>query len=241
MAAPARHSAVWEQNVFCARVPCIAEGGGGSCVAGSAKNYIEVCEPAWAAFTFPRGKKKKQKKYEAHHILCFACVTSTFFLKENGKYKLLARGTKWCVNNQDNMIALPMWGHTLKFYEANLPTPPPFANLPQHDIDHNITEGYTDEVKSALKKLLRDLKKQKHDIEKDDISGQLNTLSGNFRTTLRVRGSTRGPQGHIGTDAAFRHGKGEWYAPFSMAAEPRPRTFSSRSFPQALADAIARA
>jgi hypothetical protein len=204
-----------------------------NCVAGTTTNYIEVCEPSdWWDFEF--GQKDGMKPYEAHHLLCWSCVTSTLFAK-NPKCMAILRGTQWCVNNKDNMIALPLWGHTVKWYKK-MDGVPKFKDLPNHNRDHN---RYLEDVKKALKKIIKDVKAEKDDhgkVEDIDVAGALNTNAGDFQTQLKTRGSTRGGpdkknKPHIGTHACIALGMAEpdslWYMPFSMARLPKKRHFST--------------
>jgi hypothetical protein len=199
-----RHAEKFQNDKFCARVPC------------DHSDYIKCCKPGWSDWTFAQKKKggAGQKKYEAHHLLCWSCVIKAFFTDEAAK--AILKGTDWCVNRKPNMIALPLWGHTVKWYVDN-DGPPKFANLPQHDWDHNCTLGYTSEVNERLKEFAKDLKdaKKAHELpEPKDIAGSLTSTSGKFRTQLKARGIRAG-----GTHASFLDG-GEmagWYLPFSMA------------------------
>jgi hypothetical protein len=223
-----RHSKEWQKNQFCAKVPCEA-----SCVAGTKKNYQEVCKPsAWFDWEF--GQKDGMKPYEAHHILCWSCVSSCMFAK-NPKCRAILRGTKWCVNKKRNMIALPLWGHTVKWYKKKAGRPK-FEDLPNHNRDHG---RYLDDVKTALKALIKAAKAEKDDhgkLEDIDIAGELDDKADDFKKILKTRGSTRGGpdkkgKPHIGTHACISLGMAEpdslWFMPFSMAAAPKVRHFST--------------
>ena len=201
-----RHSEEYKNDKFCGRVPC------------EHSDYIKCCSPGWSAQTFfQRGAKGSviPKKYEAHHLLCWSCVIAAFFT--DPKAKAILKGTDWCVNRKTNMIALPLWGHTVKWY-LDSDQAPPFANLPQHDWDHNCALGYTAEVDKELKRFARDLKDAKaaHELpEPKDIAGALKSTSGRYRATVRARGIRSG-----GTHASFLGGGSTpgWYLPFSMAS-----------------------
>lgn len=226
-----RHSAANQQNLFCARVPCEA-----SCPAGTTTNYIEVCKPAWSAVMFPQRDKRaplgaRWKKYEAHHILCYSTVSGSMFAGSD-QCKAILNGTKWCVNNSQNMIALPLWGHTVAWYLLTS-APPAFMNLPNHDRDH---PDFTDEVKTELKKVVGEVQVEKdehNEIKGSDIAGRLNTLSGIFEAKLRARGSRPGHNAtgrvFVGTHMCIELGKenggSDWYLPFSMSAKPSARSF----------------
>ncbi len=200
-----RHAEEYKNDKFCARVPC------------DHSDYIKCCQPGWVAWTFAqRGARGSVigKKYEAHHLLCWSCVVKAFF--SDPKAKDILKGTDWCVNRSTNMIALPLWGHTVKWY-ANNDGPPPFVNLPQHDWDHNCTGGYTFEVSQKLLTFAADIKtmKEAHELPPpEDIAGALVSSSGEFRAELIARGLRGG-----GTHASFELGGTTpgWYLPFSMA------------------------
>jgi hypothetical protein len=205
-----RHAPEYRKNDFCARVPC------------EDNDYIKICDPGWPnenRWKFAqktRGGKAGLRNYEAHHILCWSPVAKVFF--EDEVTKEIIEGTKWCVNNKANMVALPLWGHTVQWYSAS-DGPPPFANLPQHDRDHNCKGGYTSEVLDELVAFANKLKKAKeaHKLPPPEkIAGSLNTKSHVFRGNLALRG-IRPPGTHI----AFTDGEKFplWYLPFSMAVD----------------------
>jgi hypothetical protein len=200
-----RHSEEYKNDKFCARCPC------------EHSDYIKCCEPGkWVDETFAQKRKggAGPKKYEAHHLLCWSCVVAAFITDVAAK--AILKGTDWCVNRKSNMIALPLWGHTIKWY-LHHDSPPKFANLPQHDWDHNCSLGYTAEVTERLAEFSRDLKdaKQAHELpEPEDIASSLNSTAKAFRAKLKARGVRGG-----GTHASFLGGgtTAGWYLPFSMA------------------------
>ena len=139
------------------------------------KNYIEVCKPrSWFTHTFERRVRTAtaytfDKKYEAHHIACVAPVNEVLY----GDKDLIGavEQTKWCINKKSNMMAMPLWGHTVKWYCAITEdggeidddrTAPKFKNIPQHDYDHNCKEGYTWEVEQAMKELAAEIENADH-------------------------------------------------------------------------------
>ena len=133
--------------------------------------------------------------------------------------KPILAGTKWCINAASNMIALPLFGHTVKWYadQGDMLVPPPFINRPQHDWDHNCKAGYTEEVTTRLRSYAKDLKeaKEAHKLPPpENIAGSLTSLSGQFRTILTTRGVRSG-----GTHVVIQGGAKMtgWYFPFSMA------------------------
>ena len=132
----------------------------GQAEVGSASNcedYIKICEPPasqpWTGHEFFRyvnaqaGPRVDTKKYKAHHILCVGAVTDNV-LGDSKIHDVIVQ-TDWCISNKENMIAMPLWGHTVKWYCSvaadskagddvfnQAAAVPPFANLPQHDFDH---------------------------------------------------------------------------------------------------------
>lgn len=197
------------------------------------KDYIDVCKPDdWFGHTFMRLVKAKanpftfEKKYEAHHLVCVAPVTQELVSKK--EIEGVIAQTVWCINNQNNMIAMPLWGHSVKWYceitaaggafKVGAPAAPPFANIPQHDWDHNSKEGYTWEVTGACKKLAKKIEESGHKLKGEDLKGALDQLSGKFKNILlNVRGTRMG-----GTHAAWGKGQdnpeSDWCQPFSMAS-----------------------
>jgi len=191
-------------------------------------DYIEVCKPGWASWTFKRRLRLKSgtinfpKKYEAHHLLCVSSVTEIIPPVES-----IVMQTKWCINEGVNMLGMPLWGHTVMHY-ANITAaggalkdtlvPPVFQNIPQHDWDHNGENRYTWEVTQAMKKFARDVKSQGHKIKTENIKGALDKLSGKFKNILlNVRGTRQN-----GTHEAFKMGindpSSRWFEPFSMSS-----------------------
>lgn len=176
----------------------------------SDKNYREICEPRapnWSALQYAQKysikdkvTKKilevtaKKRSYEAHHILCVAQVNNVV-IRNSEKYGYIdiLKKTKWCINQKKNMIALPLWAHTILWYcnsffdilhdnkdnpineesllraiEPSRLLKPPFRNLPQHNYGHSggsIEKSYNMEVSAKLKKIVKTLKKdkKKHD------------------------------------------------------------------------------
>lgn len=208
------------------------------------KDYIEICKPRWAGVTFERlvnaedGKFVFDKKYEAHHLVCVAPATKEL-LGKRGIQPAIEQ-TKWCINNKQNMLGMPLWGHTVKWYcsfshRAGKVTgkvkagakPPPFKNIPQHDFDHNCKGGYTSEVETKCKKLAKDIKESGHKLKGESLAEALGDMSEFFEEELlESRGIRKG-----GTHAAWKlalNGDSEWCHPFSMASDGK---VTSVSFP----------
>lgn len=206
------------------------------------KNYIEVCKPrSWFTHTFERRVRTAtaytfDKKYEAHHIACVAPVNEVLY----GDKDLIGavEQTKWCINKKSNMMAMPLWGHTVKWYCAITEdggeidddrTAPKFKNIPQHDYDHNCKEGYTWEVEQAMKELAAEIENADHDLKGPDLAKALDNISKDFKSKLLDERGMR----LDGTHAAWQLGQKEppdpkWCHPFSMASDEK---VSSKGFP----------
>jgi HNH/ENDO VII superfamily nuclease len=229
-------------------------------------NYQTVCKPSWAylkyaqkytetlrewaTFAAEHGQKTPQRvlsrrrSYEAHHLLCVASVSKIVASKDDPEADIveIVRQTNWCINHKDNLIALPMWGHTLRWYcsmvtgdirqialadgtVAPASGPPPFQNLPQHNYDHDL---YIDEVDRELVEIVDQVSQNKraHYHRKKQLRDELNKLVRSSRGKLRKRGARCS-----GTHKAWQQGMNQngsdWYMPFSMAddGEVRKQTF----------------
>jgi hypothetical protein len=197
------------------------------------KNYIDVCAPAWRHVSFPRRYTRAtglvvefDKIYEAHHVVCVEEVLSDII--GNTDIDAIIHATKWCVNNGDNMLAMPLWGHTVMWYCAITAVagaikselvPPPFANICNHDRDHR---AYSAEISVDLKKLAKGIKDAGHEAKSEPIQQALTALSGKWKAKLDGRARRRS-----GTHQGFLDGIGPkdgsgskpgWYQPFSMAS-----------------------
>lgn len=196
---------------------------------GKTMNYAAICEPKWSGFTFLQrkvvaGKQKPfDRSYEAHHILCVASVLECI----QGKHGIQAavRETEWCINQKVNMYAMPLWGHTVKWYCNIGPirqtlkadeVAPLFANIPQHDQSHN---AYQEEVETALKTVAAKVKDLAHDLQSESLAKKLNRLSEDFRQELETRGN-RAQGTHKSWERARKDPTdGTWCHPFSMAPD----------------------
>lgn len=226
------------KNNFCwipADSPC------GDC--GTSDNYRKACEgetSGWGSYEYKEKSSagSYMKGFEAHHLLCVDSVGTA--IAEVTDSMLSVSQTKWCINHKVNMMAMPLWGHTVKYYcdmTASKPgkgiagvvrsavmAPPGWANIPQHDHDHNCTGGYRDEVTAKVKATLEKVKLAGHKVEgPGSLKASLDKLSGKCRTLLQKRG-IRGAT--VGTHAVWIRppgpaGKnwppGDWYLPYSMA------------------------
>lgn len=211
-----------------------------SCGCSIDADYVAACKPSWANYSFTvdiDGVGKRPKVFEAHHILCAASV-GTMIVDASGKgVAKIVGDTEWCINTKKNMLAMPLWGHTVQWYcnvsslsllSANRGAPP-FKNLPQHDWDHTGNGGYQDEVDKELKKIVKDLKQAGHDATTFDLAGELDGLSGHFKSELRARGR-RGGGTHGGWNKGRQDPDSQWYPPFSMAADPTAKGYPKLNF-----------
>jgi len=212
------------------------------------KNYIKVCEPSWVGETFKRLVRSKtnpfvfDKKYEAHHILCVAPVTQELLGTDNIKIRGPVEQTQWCINNEMNMIAMPLWGHTVKWYcsidedggdIASGIGAPPFDNIPQHDFDHNCKEGYTWEVEVEIKKVAKEIEQKGHKLSGDTLIGKLDDLSELFEEKLLDdRGTRKGGTHNAWGLAQKEPPDPQWCHPFSMASDAKVSSvgFPARNF-----------
>jgi hypothetical protein len=204
-------------------------------------DYFKVCKPGWAAFTFPRlvkaaaGAFTFPKRYEAHHIVCVAPVSAEIVGKTG--ISGIIRVTKWCINEKKNMLAMPLWGHSVMWYclikaaggkVLTGVARPAFANIPQHDWDH---PAYSVEVTNDCKRVAKDIKDAGHQADSADIQAELDGLSKKWKAALKARGNRDG-----GTHACWRKGMknpdSDWTAPFSMAstAQMTKKGFPIRNF-----------
>lgn len=233
------------------------------CKNGKGNKYKDACKPSVDWGKYPQKYTKKQKKgqkviallfkavrraHEAHHIACVASVTKA--VTKSTDIENVVRNTPWCVNKKENVIALPMWSHTISWYchfsqiAADSPealescikgsisltnfasdTAPPFANLPQHDYDH---AAYITEVDKALEEIVERIKAVKgHEKQAEKLKSSLDNLVEDYREILEDRGLRTG-----GTHAAWNKGMNErssdWYLPFSMASNQKAE---KRDFP----------
>jgi hypothetical protein len=223
------HSKGVEQGEFCA----VRTSSQAKCKCASPNNYVKNSKIT-GDFFLQGSRKRVEKKFEAHHLLCIASATK--FLGKNEVIAEIVKKTRWCINAENNMLGMPVWGHTIQHYcdigigsIIQEPTPPWFCNVPQHDYDHNSTGGYKSEVDKAMEKLAEQVKKlakSEHEEPEKNLAGALEKTSDKFRALMATgRGLRTG-----GTHKAWLKGcdspNSDWYLPFSMAddgvADKRP-------------------
>ena len=225
------------------------------CPCPQKNEYQKNCDPppkGWATYFFWQGRKMGvPKKHEAHHLLCIASVTKFVAIKQS--IKQVVKQTEWCINAKKNMFAMPLWGHTIKYY-CNLPVggalltqipPPRFKNIPQHDYDHNSAGGYKSEVDTKmidLAQTIQEKAEESHEVAVAALKKALDDLSEEFRSTLTTRGSTRCGGTHKAWQQGSEKPESNWYLPFSMASDTvaDKRSFPAPGFDGKLADKIKR-
>jgi hypothetical protein len=162
--------------------------------------------------------------WNAHHIVTVYAVNaypdlpaySSCVSEIDDCYRL----TSWCINQPPNMIGLPLKS-THAAYSAIRA-----LNLPAHNLDHNCTDGYTDEVCDAIGNLIWDeIKKAVDDAKNNNthftpaqVKSQFEQLVTDFRAEISRRGGTRSggtavAWGNQGSTTNF------WWMPFSMAKD----------------------
>lgn len=128
------------------------------------------------------------------------------------------------------MIALPLWGQTIKWYGVafrETEEAPPFKSLPQHNWDHNGKTSYRTDVDTDLKRVAADIAESKevHKTKPQKLAGRLNRLASKYRALVRKRGKRRrGTHGQLCKEKA----PGFWYEPFSMGDPPTEKGYIKR-------------
>ena len=228
-----KHSKGARINQFCAlrKEPCTCE---------KKNKYTDVINSEKAKesakYLYPQRFKYKDGTYEtkwisenAHHLVCVASVTE-LFAKDTDIQPIIANEV-YCINEKINMIALPLWSHTIFWYMFDNPNKAPaFENWPNHNYDHDL---YISELKEDLEKLARIVKKAGHKNNKGKIANKLNKLSGSYRNKLRTRGKRMSGTHSAWTSATDPQKPNQhWYRPFSMASTSMvtERAFAVRKF-----------
>lgn len=196
-----------------------------ACLCGAKNDYQACCRAVRDEWKIQQGGRGRNFGMEAHHILCIESMSRRPKGEDGEKLDQVLMATAWCINAPANMIALPKFGHTIKWYSIRgIGSPPSWKNHPQHDIHHNNRGGYRDEIARDLSRLwtriLREIAEKNCELSTVAIAESLNDLSRKWRGALHHRGSKR--QG--GTHAAWKRAKQEgsfpeWVLPFSMASD----------------------
>ncbi|QSQ19024.1 hypothetical protein JY651_27145 [Pyxidicoccus parkwayensis] len=175
----------------------------------------------------PGAKAHAFSPWEAHHIICLKSIRA---FGDQTKYPEFQsciseiedtyRRTDWCINQNLNLIPLPLKGT----YKQHNPASHGL-DLPCHDMHHNAKLGYQDEVTAALK---RHVWARIKDAVDNSAPGQahysesavltsLQTLETRFRAIINVRGRRMGgPVAVWGMQGSTSNG---WWLPFSMASD----------------------
>lgn len=205
----ASHTKGVVRNLFCAqrKKPCRDD-----------NNYRTVCAKPW--------------QYQAHHVLCVASVTQ--FIGKKTKIQPIVKQTKWCINNGDNLLAMPMWGTINTYYNAAIrlgaleKAGPPFQNIPVHSYDHAKYQKALNIDLANLADQIADIA-EKHEDPSGTLAGALEGMRAEYKDDKLLTHGTRAR----GTHREWLEGlagrpSGNWYLPFSMADDPEPRTFPAR-------------
>jgi hypothetical protein len=165
-----------------------------------------------------KGRKKKITQWwsaNAHHILCVAEVTKVISLDDD--LQRITTKSTWCINHEHNMMALPLFSHTVLWYmheRGDNKEAPDFENLPNHNYDHG---PYNEEVEKELNKIKAKInKKPKHKYKASSLAPTLNRKATAMRKRLIKRGKRKGGTHHCWCEADKGKDEG-WYEPFSLA------------------------
>ncbi len=194
------------------------------CSCGKKNDYQDCCKAVREEWKIVQGSRGRMFGLEAHHILCVESMNQRPKGESGEKLHQILMQTEWCINASINMIALPKFGHTLKWYSIReLSAPPSWKNHPHHDIHHNNTGGYRSqigrEIGNTMDMFIKNIENKNCELSTSAIAENLNALARKWRSVLRNRGSRQG-----GTHAAWNRAARdptyrEWILPFSMAAD----------------------
>lgn len=207
---------------------------------GCGNDYTAVAKEGWAEdeqypqlLRFKGGARVTQWwSANAHHLLCVAEVTKV--ISKDESLQRVTKQSQWCVNHKHNMLALPLFSHTVLWYMfRGNDTKPGFVDLPNHNYDHG---PYNEEVEGELNKIKATIKKAGHKYKPSKLAPTLNRKSTTFRSRLTKRGKRRGGT-HKRWQAAMNDDEAYWYEPFSMAddGDVTKAVFPGRSFKEDVA------
>lgn len=181
---------------------------------------------------------------EHHHILCVSAIEQFLAIGQAFSH---AKATTWCINQKKNMIALPMWAMHLmhycylsnatpamkeqktsypgvKSFQSATVAPPPFDNLPMHDQDHDL---YIKEVDTDLEEVASELPLVEACKDPESsLKQEFERLMEKYSLQLVENGSSMGGT-HRNWEKGLNQPESDWYKPFSMSREPRPRIHPS--------------
>ncbi|MBC8145218.1 MAG: AHH domain-containing protein [bacterium] len=179
-----------------------------------AKKYIANTTDG---FRKPNPQGKRKKKWEAHHVICGHSMAAR---KTTDYVEKCLRITDWDINATPNMIGLP---RNRQFRYSDGVTPGGF--WVSHQVDHNTSDGYTEECRKELQKMFNRITKGKddHSSTPTNIKSELEKITTKFLDLLEERWA-RGPgDPKQGWDKRLDNTCDDWYEPFSMAKVPRER------------------
>src|SRR5580698_8452349 len=121
-----QHQAIDWLNKFCALRADPCQCGSGQHYKANARQKAvgKISGKSWAKITFPQVVTDKKtgatsvrnKVPEAHHVLCTATVRD--HLLNDPAIQPVVGTCTWCINAAVNMVPLPLWGHTVKYYHS---------------------------------------------------------------------------------------------------------------------------
>jgi hypothetical protein len=172
-------------------------------------------------------------KNQIHHILCeHAILDRKPSGDADGSKKKLIKDClcmiDYDINEEANLIGLPMKSAYTR----------PGVNLPSnhccHNVDHNTSDGYTNECKTWLHDNLWNTivdTKKSHKANADNILETLRKCTSTFKGILTKRGKR-----NDGTASSWKNRfvESEWYFPFSMGSDPSKRSPGGRGKPRVL-------
>lgn len=162
------------------------------------------------------------KHWEAHHITCNHAVEGREIAPADREYvEACLWITDWDLNNPGNLVGMPR----NRQYRETDGKVPPFG--PSHQVDHNTSDGYTEECKDWLSKNVWSTLKAKqkdHEVEAKAIKAQLENCTTIFKAKLVARGAREGGTLSCWANRFDPAYAARWYQPFSMGKTPRPRS-----------------
>lgn len=192
-------------------------------------NYASACN---TGYIDKKTYKDNRPRFEVHHIVCEHSVARRFKDYKDESTRDYIEDcvwiTDWDINNVNNLIGLPRnrrfrvdWARTS---DTSQWTP---IDLPSHHVDHNTSDGYTNEVRKWLKKNIWDTlnaARKQHTTDAAKIKRQFEKAEKSFRAKLQRRG-TRPPGKLVAwTNRHNTKYATTWYRPFSMGKKPRHRS-----------------
>ena len=158
--------------------------------------------------------------WEAHHIACNHAVEGREIEKNEDYVEDCLWITEWNLNDPGNLIGLPK---NRQYRKTDGKTP---VNMCSHQVDHNTSDGYTNECKQWLKENVWDTlndKRKNHEINAKSIKASLEKCTSTFKRKLTTRGKRKGGTLICWQNRFEEEYEDSWYYPFSMAKIPRAR------------------